>query len=178
MEQIGNSFLPVKKSLCKRTVFTVWVWNAPFFMVPGMYFSVKNAGQGGLNTGAYSFPVLAAAIMGALVRHPFLLERQTYSWQDRDGRGSSFAASGSSLYLPVSSDKSSGSKEQNANISGFDADVQEGIHFMDYRTFLQEENDAVRERRIGPFHGYVANAGEDDIRQPYGNYFDTFPALY
>lgn len=29
-----------------------------------MYFSVKNAGQGGLNTGAYGFSSMAAAIMG------------------------------------------------------------------------------------------------------------------
>ena len=29
-----------------------------------MYFSVRNAGQGGLNTGAYGFSSMAAAIMG------------------------------------------------------------------------------------------------------------------
>lgn len=47
---------------------------------------------------------------------------------------------------------------------------KEGIHFMDYRTILQEENDAVRER-LDLSMERVAAMGEDDIRQPYGNYF-------
>ena len=47
---------------------------------------------------------------------------------------------------------------------------KEGIHFMDYRTILQEENDAVRER-LDLSMERVAAMGEEDIRQPYGNYF-------
>ena len=35
---------------------------------------------------------------------------------------------------------------------------KEGIHFMDYRTILQEENDAVRER-LEPFHGARGSHG-------------------
>ena len=41
---------------------------------------------------------------------------------------------------------------------------KEGIHFMDYRTILQEENDAVRER-LDLSMERVAAMGEDDIRQ-------------
>ena len=41
---------------------------------------------------------------------------------------------------------------------------------MDYRTILQEENDAVRER-LDLSMERVTAMGEDDIRQPYGNYF-------
>ena len=47
---------------------------------------------------------------------------------------------------------------------------KEGIIFMDYRTILQEENDAVRER-LDLSMERVAAMGEEDIRQPYGNYF-------
>ena len=41
---------------------------------------------------------------------------------------------------------------------------------MDYRTILQEENDAVRER-LDLSMERVTAMGEEDIRQPYGNYF-------
>ena len=54
---------------------------------------------------------------------------------------------------------------------------KEGIHFMDYRTILQEENDAVRER-LDLSMERVAAMGEDDIRQPYGNYFRCVCPLY
>ena len=47
---------------------------------------------------------------------------------------------------------------------------KEGIVFMDYRTILQEENDAVRER-LDLSMERVTAMGEEDIRQPYGNYF-------
>mgnify|MGYP000862543618 CR=1 FL=1 len=43
---------------------------------------------------------------------------------------------------------------------------KEGIHFMDYRTILQEENDAVRER-LDLSMERVAAMGEDDIRCVY-----------
>ena len=41
---------------------------------------------------------------------------------------------------------------------------------MDYRTILQEENDAVRER-LDLSMERVTAMEEEDIRQPYGNYF-------
>ena len=47
---------------------------------------------------------------------------------------------------------------------------KEGIVFMDYRTILQEENDAVRER-LDLSMERVTAMEEEDIRQPYGNYF-------
>ena len=47
---------------------------------------------------------------------------------------------------------------------------KEGIVFMDYRTILQEENDVVRER-LDLSMERVTAMGEEDIRQPYGNYF-------
>ena len=54
---------------------------------------------------------------------------------------------------------------------------KEGIVFMDYRTILQEENDAVRER-LDLSMERVAAMGEDDIRQPYGNYFLPVKLFY
>ena len=41
---------------------------------------------------------------------------------------------------------------------------------MDYRKILQEENNAVRER-LDLSMERVKAMGEDEIRQPYGNYF-------
>lgn len=54
---------------------------------------------------------------------------------------------------------------------------KEGIHFMDYRTILQEENDAVRER-LDLSMERVAAMGEDDIRSLTAIILDAFPALY
>ena len=64
---------------------------------------------------------------------------------------------------------------------------KEGIHFMDYRTILQEENDAVRER-LDLSMERVAAMGEEDIC-PFPELdewldsltaiiLDAFPALY
>ena len=54
---------------------------------------------------------------------------------------------------------------------------KEGIHFMDYRTILQEENDAVRERldlsmeRVQPWEKMISGSLTAII-------LDAFPALY
>ena len=46
---------------------------------------------------------------------------------------------------------------------------KEGIHFMDYRTILQEENDAVRERLDLSMDAW--QPWEKMISGTYGNYF-------
>lgn len=54
---------------------------------------------------------------------------------------------------------------------------KEGIHFMDYRTILQEENDAVRERldlsmeRVAAMEKRISGSLTAII-------LDAFPALY
>ena len=64
MRQIGNKVSYVKIPL-QRTVSSFNVWESSLLLgALSMYFSVKNAGQGGLNTGAYGFSSMAAAIMG------------------------------------------------------------------------------------------------------------------
>ena len=59
MRQIGNKVSYVKNPFAKNSFYCLGLGIAL-----SMYFSVKNAGQGGLNTGAYGFSSMAAAIMG------------------------------------------------------------------------------------------------------------------
>ena len=54
MRQIGNKVSYVKNPFAKNSFYCLGLGIA----------SVKNAGQGGLNTGAYGFSSMAAAIMG------------------------------------------------------------------------------------------------------------------
>ena len=54
-----------EKSFCKEQFLLSGSGIASLLLgALSMYFSVKNAGQGGLNTGAYGFSSMAAAIMG------------------------------------------------------------------------------------------------------------------
>ncbi len=64
MRQVGNKVSYVKNPLAKNSFnYSVWI-SSLLLGALSMYFSVKNAGQGGLNTGAYGFSSMAAAIMG------------------------------------------------------------------------------------------------------------------
>lgn len=54
-----------EKSFAKNSFYCLGLGIASLLLgALSMYFSVKNAGQGGLNTGAYGFSSMAAAIMG------------------------------------------------------------------------------------------------------------------
>ncbi len=55
---------------------------------------------------------------------------------------------------------------------------KEGIHFMDYRTILQEENDAVRERWTFPWRRAVAAMEKMISGSLTAIILDAFPALY
>ena len=61
MRQIGNKVSYVKNPLAKNSFYCLGLGIVGAL---SMYFSFKNAGQGGLNTGAYGFSSMAAAIMG------------------------------------------------------------------------------------------------------------------
>lgn len=64
MRQIGNKVSYVKNPL-QEQFYCLGLGIASLLLgALSMYFSVKNAGQGGLNTGAYGFSSMAAAIMG------------------------------------------------------------------------------------------------------------------
>lgn len=55
----------VKNPFAKNSFYCLGLGIASLLLgALSMYFSVKNAGQGGLNTGAYGFSSMAAAIMG------------------------------------------------------------------------------------------------------------------
>ena len=54
---------------------------------------------------------------------------------------------------------------------------KEGIHFMDYRTILQEENDAVRER-LDLSMERIASIEKEEIRLPYGPYFKRMAGFF
>ena len=65
MRQIGNKVSYVKNPFAKNSFYCLGLGIASLLLgALSMYFSVKNAGQGGLNTGAYGFSSMAAAIMG------------------------------------------------------------------------------------------------------------------
>ena len=65
MRQIGNKVSYVKNPLAKNSFYCLGLGIVSLLLgALSMYFSVKNAGQGGLNTGAYGFSSMAAAIMG------------------------------------------------------------------------------------------------------------------
>ena len=65
MRQIGNKVSYVKNPFAKNSFYCLGLEIASLLLgALSMYFSVKNAGQGGLNTGAYGFSSMAAAIMG------------------------------------------------------------------------------------------------------------------
>ncbi len=65
MRQIGNKVSYVKNPLAKNSFYCLGLGIVSLLLgALSMYFSVRNAGQGGLNTGAYGFSSMAAAIMG------------------------------------------------------------------------------------------------------------------
>ncbi len=65
LRQIGNKVSYVKNPLAKNSFYCLGLGIvSPSFRCLKYVFSVRNAGQGGLNTGAYGFSSMAAAIMG------------------------------------------------------------------------------------------------------------------
>lgn len=65
LRQIGNKVSYVKNPLAKNSFYCLGLGIVSLLLgALSMYFSVRNAGQGGLNTGAYGFSSMAAAIMG------------------------------------------------------------------------------------------------------------------
>ena len=62
MRQIGNKVSYVKNPLAKNSFYCLGLGIVSLLLgALSMYFSVRNAGQGGLNTGAYGFSSMAAA---------------------------------------------------------------------------------------------------------------------
>ena len=75
MRQIGNKVSYVKNPLAKNSFYCLGLGIVSLLLgALSMYFSVRNAGQGGLNTGAYGFQAWQQHY-GDLVRHPFLYRR-------------------------------------------------------------------------------------------------------
>ena len=76
MRQIGNKVSYVKNPLAKNSFYCLGLGIVSLLLgALSMYFSVRNAGQGGLNTGAYWIFKAWQQHYGALVRHPFLYRR-------------------------------------------------------------------------------------------------------
>ena len=66
MRQIGNKVSYVKNPFAKNSFYCLGLGIASLLLgALSMYFSVKNAGQGGLNTGATDFPVWQQPLWGS-----------------------------------------------------------------------------------------------------------------
>ena len=77
MRQIGNKVSYVKNPLAKNSFYCLGLGIVSLLLgALSMYFSVRNAGQGGLNTGAYGFSSMGTAHYGSSVTASFPLQRR------------------------------------------------------------------------------------------------------